>query len=128
MQTINLQMKKTPANNKTKKSFQDWELSNKLFLITRKTTKIILLLIICWQIPKITLSGAFIDSWLGKLGKKVVTDLAIYFTKNNFSELVTNLTSNAASNAKNKFERTISGKGAARAGKVRSLCLFRLKT
>ena len=46
MQTINLQTKKSPANNKTetilkitKKSFQDWELSNKLFLITRKTTK-----------------------------------------------------------------------------------------
>ena len=76
-----------------------------------------LLLIICRQIPKITLSGGFIDSWLGKLDKKVVTNLAIYFAKNNLSELVTNLASNAALNAKNKFERRISGKGAARAGK-----------
>ena len=62
-----------------------------------------LLLIICRQIPKITLSGGFIDSWLGKLDKKVVTNLAIYFAKNNLSELVTNLASTAASNAKNKF-------------------------
>ena len=52
-----------------------------------------------------------------RLGKKVVTDLTIPFAKSNFPGLVSNIASNAASNAINKFEKRISGKGAVRVGK-----------
>ena len=50
---------------------------------------------------------------LNNLGKKVITDLAIPFARDNLLELVYNL----ASNARNKSERKISGKGAVRAAK-----------
>ena len=62
------------------------------------------------QISKIIQSGGFLGSWLGKLGKKVVTDLAIPFAKNNLPILVSNIASNAVSSAINKFERRISRK------------------
>ena len=35
-------------------------------------------------------SGGFFDSWLSKLGKKVVTELAITLAKNSLSGLVSN--------------------------------------
>ena len=66
---------------------------------------------------KIIQSGVFRGSWLGKLGKKVVTVFAIPFAKNNLPRVVSNIASKAASNAMNKFERRISGNGAVRAGK-----------
>ena len=56
------------------------------------------------QISKIIQSGGFFGSSLGKLGTKVVTDLVIPFTKNNLPGLVSNIASNAALNAINKFE------------------------
>ena len=65
------------------------------------------------QIPKRIQSGGSFGSWLGKFGKKVVTDFAIPFAKNNLSGFVNNLTSNAI----NIFERKIIGKKAVRAGK-----------
>ena len=65
------------------------------------------------QISKIILSGGFFSSWLGKLGKKALTNIAIPLARDNLPGLVSNLTSNAI----NKFERKISGKGAVRAGK-----------
>ena len=50
------------------------------------------------------------------MGKKVVTDLTIPIAKNNFPGLVSNIVWNAASKAKNKFEKRICPKGAVRAG------------
>ena len=65
------------------------------------------------QISKIIQSGGSFNSLLGNLGTKVITDLAIPLARNNLPGLVSNL----ASNAINKFERKINGKGAVRAGK-----------
>ena len=50
---------------------------------------------------------------LGNLGKNVRPNLAIPLARDNLPGLVSNL----ASNAMNKFQRKINGKGAARAGK-----------
>ena len=50
---------------------------------------------------------------LGNLGKKALTNIAFPLARYNLLGLVINLTSNAI----NKFERKISGKGAVRAGK-----------
>ena len=50
---------------------------------------------------------------LGNLGKKALTNIALPLATDNLLGLVINLTSNAI----NKFERKISGKGAVRAGK-----------
>ena len=50
---------------------------------------------------------------LGNLGKIVITDLTIPLAKDNLTRLVNNL----ALNAIKKFQRKVSGKGAARAGK-----------
>ena len=58
-------------------------------------------------------SDVFLRNMLDNLCKKVITDLAIPFARDNLLELVYNLDSNA----RNKSERKISGKGAARAGK-----------
>ena len=66
-------------------------------------------------------SGGSFGSWLGDLGKKALTDLAIPLARDNLPELVRSLTSNAI----NKFERKISGKRAVRAGK--GFTLFRMK-
>ena len=57
-------------------------------------------------------SGGSFGSWLSNLGKKAPTDLAIPLDRDNVPRLVCSLTSNAI----NKFERKISGKGAVRAG------------
>ena len=57
-------------------------------------------------------SGGFFRNMLGNQAK-VITDLAIPSAGDHLPELVSNL----ASNAVNKFEREISGKGALRAGK-----------
>ena len=65
------------------------------------------------QISKIIQSGGSFGSWLGNLGKKALTNIAIPLARDNLPGLVSNLTSNAI----NKFERKISGKGAVRAGK-----------
>ena len=65
------------------------------------------------QIFKLIQSGGSFGSWLGNLRKKALTDLAIPLAVDNLPGLVSKL----ASNAINKFERKISGKGAVRAGK-----------
>ena len=65
------------------------------------------------QISKMIQLGVSFGSWLGNLGKKALTDLAIPLAGDNLPGLVINLTSNAI----NKFERKISGKGAVRARK-----------
>ena len=65
------------------------------------------------QISKIIQSGGSFGSWLGNLGKKALTNIAIPLARDNLPGLVSNLTSNAI----NKFERKISGKGAVRARK-----------
>ena len=65
------------------------------------------------QISKIIQADGSFGSWLAKLGKKALTNLAIPLTRNNLPGLISNL----ASNAINKFERKISGKGAVKAGK-----------
>ena len=62
------------------------------------------------QISKIIQS---LGSWLGNLGKKVPTNIAIPLARDNLPGLVSNLNVNAL----NKFERKVSGKGAVRAGK-----------
>ena len=65
------------------------------------------------QISKIIQSGRFFGSWLGNLRKKGLTNIAIPLGRDNWSGLVSNVTSNSI----NKLERKISGKGAVRAGK-----------
>ena len=55
------------------------------------------------QIPKIIQSGGSFCSWLGNLGKKALTNIAIPLARDNLPGLVNNLTSNAI----NKFERKI---------------------
>ena len=58
-------------------------------------------------------SGGSFCSWLGHLGKKTLTNIAIPSARDNLPGLVSNLTSNVI----NKFKRKISGKGAVRARK-----------
>ena len=65
------------------------------------------------QISKIIQSGGSVGFWLSNLRKKALTNDAIPLAKDNLPGLASNLTSNAI----NKFERKISGKGAVRAGK-----------
>ena len=65
------------------------------------------------KISKIIQSGGSFGSWLGNLGKKALTNIAIPSTTDNLPGLVSNLTSSAI----NKFDRKISEKGAARLGK-----------
>ena len=65
------------------------------------------------QISKIIRSGGSFGSWLCNLGKKALIYITLPLARDNLPGLVNNLTSNAI----NKFERKISGKGAARAGK-----------
>ena len=43
------------------------------------------------QISKIIQSGGSFGSWLGKLGKKVLTNIAILLAKDNLPGLVSNL-------------------------------------
>ena len=65
------------------------------------------------QISKIIQLGGSFGSWLGDLGNKALTNITILLVRSNLPGLVSNLTSNAI----NKFERKISGKGAVIAGK-----------
>ena len=65
------------------------------------------------QISKIIQSGGSCGSWLSNLGKKTLTNVAVYLARDNLPRLVSNL----ASNAINKFERKISVKESVRAGK-----------
>ena len=93
-----------------------------LFLTTRQTTKVrnvfannmlpgIKLSKV--RIFKIIQSGRSFGSWLANLGKKALTNVAIPLARDNLPALVSNLTSNAI----NRFDRKISGKGAVTAGK-----------
>ena len=68
-------------------------------------------------VSKIFCSGRFLGSWLNKVGKKVVTNFTITLAGDKFPGFVSNIASNATSNAINEFERRISGEGAVRAGK-----------
>ena len=101
---------------------------HELFLTTRQTTNIKNVFannmstdikIIKAQISKIIKSGGFFGCYLSNLGKKAVTNVSIPLARDNLPGLVSNL----ASDAMNKFERGISGKGAVRVGKD----LFTLK-
>ena len=72
------------------------------------------------QISKIIQSGGSFVSWLGSLGKKTLRNIVIPLAKDKLPGLVRNLTSNAI----NKFEWKISGKGAVRAGKEFTLFIL----
>ena len=94
----------------------------KLFLTTRQTTKIRNAIAKnMWtdikrskaQLSKTVGSGGFLGNMLGNLGKKVITVLHVSLARDNLPGLLSNL----ASNAINKFERKLSGKGAVRTGK-----------
>ena len=120
---------KSAAKNKAgtisrlnKKNFEDEELPRELFLTTRQTTKIrnafannksTDIKLSEAQISKIIQSGGSFGSWLGNLGKKSITNIAIPLVRDNLPGLVSNLTSSVI----NKFDRKISEKGAARAEK-----------
>ena len=120
---------KSATKNKTgtilrlnRKNFEDEELPHKLFLTTRTTTKIrnasansmlTDMKLSKAQMSKIIQSSGSFGSWLASLGKKALTNVAIPLARDNLPGLVSNLTSNAI----NKFDRKISGKGAVRAGK-----------
>ena len=120
---------KSAAKNNTetisrlnKKDFEDEELPQELFLTTRKTTKIrnafasnvtTDMKLSKTQISKIIQSGGSFGSWLENLREKALTNIAIPLTRDNLHRLVINLTTNAI----NKFERKISGKGAVSAEK-----------
>ena len=117
---------KSVTKNKTrtilrinKKHFQDEELPHELFLTTRQTTKIrnafannmsTDIKLSKAEISQRIQSGGSFASWSGNLGKKVITGRAIPLARDNLPALVINLGSNAI----NKFERKISGKGAVR--------------
>ena len=73
------------------------------------------------QISKIIQSGESFGSWLDNLGKKALINIAIPLARDNLPGLVSNSTSNAI----NKFERKINGKGTVRAEK--EFTLFILK-
>ena len=116
----NRQLNKLKSLNK--KNFEYEELPHELFLTTRQTAKIrnafantmstdVKLRKV--KISKITQSGTFCGSWFGNLGKKALTNIAIPSGRHNLPGLVRNSTSNAI----NKFERKISGKGDVRSGK-----------
>ena len=120
---------KFAAKNKTgtilklnKENFEDEELPYELFLTTRQATQIrnafannmsTDIKLSKAQISKIIQLGGSFGSWLGNLGKKALTNIAIPLARDDLPGLVSNLTSNAI----NKFERKICGKVAFRAGK-----------
>ena len=100
---------------------------HELFLTTKQTTKIgnafannisTDLRLSKTQISKIIQSVEHFGSWLSKLGKRALINIAIPLGRDNLSGLVRNLTSNVV----NKFEGKVSGKGAVRARK--GLTLF----
>ena len=123
---------KSAAKNKTgttlrvnKKNLEDEEL---LHLTTRQTTKIkntfanmsTDIKLSKAHLSKIIQSGRSFGSWLGNLGNKVLTNIAVPLARDNLPGLVSNLTSNAI----NKFERKVSGKGAVRAEEGFTLFIY----
>ena len=56
------------------------------------------------SVNQIQQSGGSFGSWLGNLGKKALTKIAISLARDNLPGLVSSLTSNAI----NKFERKLS--------------------
>ena len=93
------------------KSFQDEELPHELFLGTRQETKISNTFANNMS-REIKLSKSQISS-LANLGKKLLTSIAILLVRDNLPGFVNNFTSDAT----NKRERKIRGKGAVKAGK-----------
>ena len=86
-----------------KKKIEDKELPHDLFLTTRQTTKMrnafannmsTDIKLSKAQISKIIQSGGSFGSWLGNLGKKALTNIAIPLARDNLPGLVSNLTSN----------------------------------
>ena len=75
-----------------------------------------------FEISKIIQSGGSFGSRLSNLGKKAPTNIAIRLARDDLPGLVSNFTSNAI----NKFERKISGKGSLKEEKD-LLYLFRMK-
>ena len=67
---------------------------------------------------KIIQSAGSFGSWLGNLGKKALTDFAIPLARDSLTGWVSKLTSNAI----NKFEREINGKGAVKQEKISFIC------
>ena len=133
---------KSAVKNKTgtifrmnKKIFEDEELPHELFL-TKQTIKIrnafannmsTDMKLSKAQISKIIQSGGSFGSWLGNLGKKALTHIAVPLARDNLPGLVSNLTLNAINkNAINKFERKIIGKNLSEQEKD-LLYLFRMK-
>ena len=126
---IQLNKLKSAAKNKsarilrlTKKNFEYEELLHQLLLTTRKTIKICNVIsndmstdikLSKDQISTIIQSSGSFGSWLGNLRKKALTNITIPLAGDNLPGLKCNLTSNAI----NKFEGKINGKGAVRAGK-----------
>ena len=74
------------------------------------------------QISKIIQSGGSFGSWLVNSGKKALANIAIPSARDNLPGLV----SNSISNAINKFERKMSGKGGVRAGKGFTLFISKI--
>ena len=126
---------KSAAKNETvtvlrlnKKQFEDEELLHESFLITRKATKIknafannmsADIKLSKAEKSKIIQPGGSFGSWLGNLGKKELTNIAIPLARDNLAGLVRKLTSNAI----NEFESKISGKGYLREAKGLTLFL-----
>ena len=84
-----------------KKNFENEKLPLELFLTTRKTSKIRNVFpkimstdikLSKTQISKMIQSGGSIFSWLGNLGKKVLTNISIPLARDNLPGLVSNLT------------------------------------
>ena len=111
------------ARNKTetilrlnKKSFEDKELPQKIFLPTRQTTKIRNTFANNMlkdirpskaHISKIIQSRGFLCKRLGKLGKKVLLDLAVSLVKEVLPKLATKATFSALDQfEKNKWKRS----------------------
>ena len=100
-----------------KRNFEDEELPHEFFLTTRQTTKLRNVFAnnvsTDKKISKTQILGRSFGSWLSNLAKKALRDIAITLDRDNLFGLVGNLTSNAI----NKVESKIIGKGAVRAGK-----------
>ena len=95
---------------------------HELFLIIRQTSKIrnafanntsTDIKLIKAQISKMIQSGGYFGSCLGNLGKKALVNITLPLARDNLIGSVISLISNAI----NKFERKIRGKGSVRAGK-----------
>ena len=105
-----------------KKKSEEEELLHELFLATRQTTKIknsfannmsADIKLSKAQMSKIIQTSGSYGFWLGNLGKKALTNIAITLARDNLRKLVNNLNSSAIK----KFDRKISGKGSVRPGK-----------